>query len=128
MNAMSKIAILADSIISMDPKDMKKYNVHIVPLSISDDKGKVYKDNGKDIPTPELFRRLNAGDNFKTSATPMGEIVEKVEELLKVNDFVIGVPVATGLSSQYNTFNMVKGEFEGKMFVVKSITGAIAQE
>jgi DegV family protein with EDD domain len=103
-------------------------DVKLIPLSISDSNNKVYPDDGKAILTEELLTRLENGEVFKTSATPTGLVIQKIEELLKEYDAVIFFPITRGVSSQYQQALMIKNEFENKLFVVDTETGAGAME
>jgi fatty acid-binding protein DegV len=71
-----------------------------VPISITDSQSKVYQDNNKEIPYETLLKRLSNGENFKTSMTPLGQLMDTVEEMSKEYEEIIFLPVSKGLSGQ----------------------------
>ncbi|MDR3163840.1 MAG: DegV family protein [Mycoplasmataceae bacterium] len=124
----NKYAILVDSSCTYDQKWLEEHDVKIIPLSISDGKNNVYPDDGQAIKITELLERLDNNEVFKTSVTPVGQVIEKVENLLREYEAVIFLPITRGVSSQYQQALMIQKDFENKLFVVDTQTGAAAIE
>jgi fatty acid-binding protein DegV len=61
---------------------------------------RTYKDDNKEITRQQLVERLKKGENFKTSMTPIGQLIKIVEKMFKKYDSVIFLPISKGLSSQ----------------------------
>ncbi|MDR3330401.1 MAG: DegV family protein [Mycoplasmataceae bacterium] len=120
--------ILIDSSCTYDAKFIQQHNVEVAPLSFSDDNNKVYDDDNKEINHEELLKRLDNHEMFKTSATPIGKLMAKVEEMLERYEHVVFLPISLGLSSQYAQSLIVQQDYIGKFFPIKSTSGAIANE
>ncbi|MEG0366831.1 MAG: DegV family protein [Coprobacillus sp.] len=96
---MNKIAILADSGCQIEIGKYESEGIFIVPLGITI-KDKSYLDQ-KDITSIEVFETMQKENIMvMTSQPPLGEIVSTLESIkAKGYDEVIGLPIATGLSS-----------------------------
>lgn len=96
---MNKIAILADSGCQIEIGKYESEGIFIVPLGITV-KDKSYLDQ-KDITSIEVFETIQKENIMvMTSQPPLGEIVSTLESIRAQGyDEVIGLPIATGLSS-----------------------------
>lgn len=99
---MSKVAILADSGCQIELHQYEDQGVFIVPLCITM-KNKTYLDQ-KDITSLEVFETMQREDIMVMTSQPAtGELVSILEKMKeKGYDEVIGLPIATGLSSTLN--------------------------
>lgn len=122
-----KIGLLVDSSITWDDEFMKKNDIWIAPLSLTDDTLKNYKDDNKDLPRDELLLRLKNGDNFKTSLTPIGQLIEILEEMFKKYDDVVFLPISKGLSSQWQSAQILKKEYSN-LHIIDSQSAAFTNE
>ncbi len=114
----NKIGIIIDGASSMPFSDYKKYDVKRVYLRIIDLKKNIeYKDD-ENLKDEFIYESLKNGTSFKTSCTPIGELYDAVEELLKKNDEVIIFTIHKYISSQYDNCKMVASEYPNKVFVV----------
>jgi DegV family protein with EDD domain len=120
--------ILIDSGCTYDVNFIKKHNIEIIPLSFTDQNNKVYDDDNKEVDQVELLKRLDAHESFKTSATPIGKLMVKVEQMFENYEHVIFLPISVGLSSQYAQSLIVQQDYLGKFFPIKSTSAAIANE
>ena len=99
---MSKIAILADSGCQVELGKYEDRGIFIVPLCITM-KEHTYLDQ-KDISSIEVFETMER-DNIMvmTSQPPTGELVDIIQRIKDLGyDEIIGLPIATGLSSTLN--------------------------
>ncbi|WP_028042129.1 DegV family protein [Candidatus Stoquefichus massiliensis] len=99
---MNKIAILSDSGCQIELGKYENQGIFIVPLCITM-KEKTYLDQ-KDITSIEVFRTMEKENIMvMTSQPPTGEMVNILQRIKDAGyDEVIGLPIATGLSSTLN--------------------------
>lgn len=99
---MEKIAWITDSTCYMEPELLKKYNIHVVPLSV------VFGDDSLrenvEISTEDFYENMkNVKILPKTSQPSVGEFLELYEELKKEYDRGIAVHLSSGISGTYYT-------------------------
>ncbi len=123
-----KVKILIDSSSTFDKKYLDQNNISVVPLSLSDNVDKVYTDDGVSINPEILFNEIEKGNKFKTSCTPLGQLMMAVENALEDNDIVFFIPISHGLSSQYNQAKILEEDYPGRFFVINSTSAAYANE
>src|SRR5699024_3140111 len=79
---MSKVKIIADSSVQLTPEEIEKYNISIVPLTISIDE-KTYVD-GVNITREKFVEEMDSSKDLpKTSQPSIGtfmEVIDKVPE------------------------------------------------
>ncbi len=99
---MKNIAILADSGCQIELGQYESEGIYIVPLCITM-KEKTYLDQ-KDITSIEVFETMEKeGIMVMTSQPSTGEMMKILEKIKEDGyDEVIGLPIATGLSSTLN--------------------------
>lgn len=94
---MSKIKAMTDSSVQLTPEEIKKYNITVVPLTITID-GHSYID-GVDITRSDFVKKMNEAESLpKTSQPPIGRFVETIEKLTADGSQVIGIFLAKALS------------------------------
>lgn len=94
---MSKIKIMTDSSVQLTEEEIKKYDVTVVPLSVTID-GKTYVD-GVDITRRDFIERMDEGSDVpKTSQPPIGRFVETIKKLTADGSEVLGIFLAKSLS------------------------------
>ncbi len=98
----SKIAILSDSGCQIEIGKYEDQGIYIVPLCITM-KNHTYLDQ-KEISSQEVFETMQKEDIMvMTSQPPTGEMVNIMQRMKNDGyDEVIGLPIATGLSSTLN--------------------------
>lgn len=100
---MSKICIITDSAISMDPTEAKALGVIVAPLSVMVN-GREYKDY-IELDTRQLHQFLREKADIKTSQPNLGLLQEIMGELKSANyDDVIVFPLSRHLSGTYQAF------------------------
>lgn len=99
---MNKIAILSDSGCQIELDKYEEQGIYIVPLCITM-REKTYLDQ-KDITSIEVFETMEKENIMvMTSQPPTGEMVNILQRIKDAGyDEVIGLPIATGLSSTLN--------------------------
>ncbi|WP_333635633.1 DegV family protein [Lactobacillus acetotolerans] len=94
---MSKIKIMTDSSVQLTPEEVKKYDITVVPLSVTID-GKTYLD-GIDISRKEFIEKMDEAKELpKTSQPPIGRFVDAINKLTADGSDVLGIFLAKTLS------------------------------
>jgi len=99
---MNKIAILADSGCQIELNQYENQGIFIVPLCITM-KNQTYLDQ-KEITSIEVFKTMEKEDLIVMTSQPStGEMMETIQKIKDLGyDEIIGLPIATGLSSTLN--------------------------
>ena len=79
---MSKIKIVTDSSLTIEPELVEKYNITVVPLTVMID-GVLYSDNDLKEEGKFLNMMRNSKGLPKTSQPPVGVFAEVYENLVK---------------------------------------------
>lgn len=88
---------MTDSSVQLTPEEIKKYDITVVPLTITID-GKSYID-GEDITRSDFVKKMNEAENLpKTSQPPIGRFVDTIKKLTADGSQVIGIFLAKALS------------------------------
>ncbi|GAJ26299.1 hypothetical protein JCM15457_1222 [Liquorilactobacillus sucicola DSM 21376 = JCM 15457] len=112
------IKIVTDSSVQLTPEEVKKNDIHIVPLSVEIE-GKNYVD-GEDITRQELIDNLRAGKYPKTSQPPLGKFVELYDKLGADGSEVLVITISDVLSGTFNTAQSAAEMSKAKVTVINS--------
>lgn len=117
---MNKVVIFADSTIDLNPEDYKKYDIHIIPLLVSQE-GNVYKD-GVDIFSDELFAVVDrTGQLPKTSAESPGTFIESYRPWIEKGYDIVFVGIGEKLSATVTSSKLAAAELgEDRIFTINS--------
>ena len=102
---MSKIALVTDSTSDLNHEEIKKYNIHVLPLKI------VYKDreytDRVDITPEEVYSNMEV--EVPTTSLPSMEEIDELFVRLKSEGYthVIAVTISSGLSGTNNSIRLV---------------------
>lgn len=112
-----KIAILTDSCCDIPSKQAMEAGFFVVPLRILGADGE--HADGVDIFSPEIYRRLAAGEELKTSL-PSGLAVERTLDLIQAQGYekVIALMLSSGLSGTYNLLRITASARSDLKFAV----------
>ncbi len=116
---MSKIAVVTDSNSGITQAQAKELGVYVLPMPFSINDETFYE--GISLTIPEFYAKLADKDAKVFTSQPSPESVMSLwDEALKDNDYVIHIPMSSGLSSACQTAIILAGEeaYEGKVFVV----------
>jgi len=87
--------------VSFSPLQMKEYNVHVVPLTVTLG-GKSYRE-GIDIKPDEFYDLLDAADGMPVTSQPAaGEFALVYRELAKRDPDILSIHISSGLSGTVN--------------------------
>lgn len=104
---MEKLVIVTDSTVDL-PKDiLESLNVHVMPVLINF--GEESYLDGVEIELEEVFRKIEKGDTFPTTAqiTP-NRFVECFEKYLNEGYKVLAILMSSGMSGTYNSACLAK--------------------
>lgn len=113
-----KIVVITDDNSGFNIEEANKLNIKVLKMPIIID-GEVFFEN-KTITKDEFFDRLNKNEDISTSQPSPGIILEMWESLLKEYDYIIHIPMSSGLSASCQTALSLaeEKEFKDKVFVV----------
>lgn len=95
---MSKIKIVTDSSLTIEPELVEKYDITVIPLSVMID-GVVYSDNDLKEEGKFLNMMRNSKELPKTSQPPVGVFAEVYENLMKNGaEHIVSIHIAHTLS------------------------------
>lgn len=116
---MSKIKIVTDSSVQLTPDEIKKYDIHVIPLNIIID-GKSYVD-GETIQRDEFMDKMaNAKELPKTSQPSIGQFVELYNDLTKDGSEVLSIHMTKSISGTVDAARQAADMADGKVTVVDS--------
>jgi EDD domain protein, DegV family len=94
---MAKIKVVTDSSVQLTPEEIDKYNITVVPLTITID-GQTYTDGG-DISREEFVKKMDESKELPKTSQPSIGVFEKVfRELTEDGSQVVGIFLARSLS------------------------------
>lgn len=94
---MKKIKIVTDSTVDLSQEELEKYEIEVVPLSISID-GETYLDRVDITPEEFIYKMKQTSELPKSSQPAAGTFVEKYEELGNNGFEVISIHMTGGMS------------------------------
>lgn len=94
---MPKIKVITDSSVQLSPEEIEKYDITVVPLSITID-DKTYVD-GEDITRKDFIQKMDSAKELpKTSQPAIGRFVDEFKKLAADGSQVLGIFMAKCLS------------------------------
>jgi DegV family protein with EDD domain len=115
--------IVTDSSCDLKEDIVKRYNIHIVPLSVNID-GKVYRER-IDITPQEFYQKMALSRNLpKTSLPPPASFLEVFKELSQTGP-VLCITISSGLSGTYASACRAKELAEAQVTVFDSLAGSL---
>ena len=113
-----KITIVSDSIACFTKKQLKNYQIEIVPIHIIFE-GKVYRDF-IDLSSEKAYRFLEKNPKEWKSSTPSpGDFLNVFEKLIKKGQKIICLTLAKELSTTFNSARLAKDIIKQKSSSVK---------
>jgi len=110
----------------LTPEWMHKRDLRYVCFKFQLDGTEYLDDMGVSMPSEELFRRMAAGAETKTSQISVEEYIRHFTSILKEGRDILHVTLSSGLSGTYNAACIAKAELaeqypERKIFIVDSL-------
>lgn len=120
------VRIVIDSSSDILPDDAKRLGLYHIPLlvTIGDTE---YKD-GVDISHQEFYEKLIESDNLPTTSQISPATYEQVfEELTAGGDTVLVITLSSALSGTYQSACIAASEYEGRVYVVDSLSATLGE-
>ena len=113
-----KIIVITDDNSGFNKEEANKLNIKVLKMPIIID-GEVFFEN-ETITKEDFFDRLNKNEDISTSQPSPGIILEMWENLLKEYDYILHIPMSSGLSASCQTALSLaeEKEFKDKVFVI----------
>lgn len=120
------IKIVIDSASDISYKEAENMGLVFLPLTVTFG-DKEYKDS-IDISQDEFYDKLESASSLpKTSQVTPFQYEQAFEEIVKNGDTAIAITVASSLSGTYSSASIAADRFDGKVYVVDSISGSIGE-
>lgn len=122
---MGKVAIVTDSNSGITQKEAKELGIRVLPMPFYINGDLYYEDIT--LTQEEFYKKLEEDADISTSQPSPGEVTDLWEELLKVYDEIVYIPMSSGLSSSCETAIMLSEDFGGKVLVVNNQRISVTQ-
>ncbi|CAH0347369.1 DegV family protein [Bacillus sp. CECT 9360] len=116
---MGKVKIVTDSTVDMTVEELKKYEIEMIPLSISID-GEVYLDKIEIEQNDFLEKMRNARELPKSSQPSTGAFIDVYNKLGADGSEVISIHMTGGMSGTFRSAESAAGMTETKVTVIDS--------
>lgn len=121
-----KIAIVTDSNSGISPQEAKNLGIFVIPMPFLID-GEEYFE-AITLSQGEFYEKLIAGADVSTSQPNIYSVQEVWDELLKVYDEIVYIPMSSGLSASCETAINFAKDYNGKVQVVDNKRISITQK
>ena len=112
----NKIAIVTDTNSGITQEEAKELGIYLIAMPFFINDNTYYE--GVTLSQEEFFKKLEADENISTSQPSPGTVIELWDNLLKDYDYILHIPMSSGLSSSMETARMLSSDYEGKVLVV----------
>ncbi|MEA5084718.1 MAG: DegV family protein [Lachnospiraceae bacterium] len=123
---MKKVAIITDSNSGITQKSGKEKGIFVIPMPFTID-GKTYFED-IDLTQEQFYKKLEEGAEISTSQPAIGDIMDLWEEVLKEYDEIVHIPMSSGLSSAYQTAQMISEDYNERVQVVNNQRISVTQK
>jgi DegV family protein with EDD domain len=110
-----KICIVTDDNSGIKKEDINGLPIYIIRMPILIN-GECYFENN--LSQDEFYKKQKECENIITSQPSPGEIIETWEKLLTKYDYILHIPMSSGLSSSCATAISLAEDFGGKVVVI----------
>jgi DegV family protein with EDD domain len=117
MKSMKRIAIITDDNAGFRKEELSQYEDLFVigmPTIIN---GETYYEN-VNITQEQFYEFLEMNADVKTSQPTPGSVLELWDKLLKEYEYVLHVPMSSGLSKSCDTAKMLANDYNGRVIVI----------
>ena len=124
---MKRIAVVTDSNSSITPLEAKELGVYVIPMPFTIDDENYFEDIN--LTQEEFYKKLKSDAKIFTSQPAVGDLMTLWDDLLKEYDYIIHIPMSSGLSKSCETAQMISTyeEYKGKVFVVNNQRISVTQ-
>lgn len=118
------VKLIADSGLDLNETLAKELGITLMPILISFEDGDYY--DGVDLTTAEFYDKLVASKNLpKTSQITAYRYEEEMEKIVSAGDEAICLCLSSELSGTYNNAVLASKKFDGKVFVVDTLSATM---
>lgn len=112
-----KTAILTDSNSGIFPDEGAKLGVFVMPMPVILDGTEYFE--GVSLTPREFYRRIAEGADVSTSQPSPGDVISVFDWIFSCGyDELVYIPMSSGLSSSYQTAQMLSEEYEERVQIV----------
>ena len=122
---MSAIAIATDSNSGITQAQARELGIYVLPMPFYINDELFLEDIT--LSQEQFYQRLAEDADVKTTQPAPGDVIELWEQMLKDHDQVVYIPMSSGLSSSWETAEMLSQDYEGKVFVVNNQRISVTQ-
>lgn len=120
------IKILIDSASDISKQESEKLGVYLMPIIVNFDDEEYF--DGVNLLPKKFYEKLIESDVLpKTSQISPYRYEEAFKELTENGDQVIAITLSSKLSGTYESAVQASGKFNGKVFVIDSLSAAIGE-
>lgn len=124
---MSKICVVTDSNSGITQKEADNIGVTVIPMPFNINGVEYFEDIT--LGQNEFYQKLEGGADISTSQPTPKAVMDTWDKLLQDYDYIIHIPMSSGLSSSYQTARMLaEEEYEGKVFVINNQRISVTQK
>ena len=120
-----RIKVVTDSNSGITEQMADKLGVSVIPMPFYID-GEVYYE-GLTLNQKEFFNYIENNSEVNTSQPAIGKVIELWDELLKVNDYIVYIPMSSALSGTYETAEAMAADYDGKVVVINNRRISVTQ-
>ena len=123
---MNKVAIITDSNSGITQQMGREKGIFVIPMPFTID-GKTYFED-IDLTQERFYEKLEEGAEISTSQPAVGDVMDLWEEVLKEYDEIVHIPMSSGLSSAYQTAQMLSQDYNERVHVVNNQRISVTQK
>lgn len=118
-----KTCFIVDSSSGLKNNEIKDvYVISLLVVETKSDKTEISHLDNVDISSEKVITMLKNNVDLKTSQSPIGAMMDLVEELFQKYDTIFVVPISSGISGSYESWLMVLNEFPNKnLFILNAL-------
>jgi len=123
---MTKVKIITDSNAGFSNEEAKELGVYVIPMPFTIDCEEYFE--GINITTEEFFNKLKSGADVLTSQPSQLFLEETWEEFLKEYDYIIHIPMSSGLSASCQSAINLAKNYNGRVIVIDNTRISVTQK
>lgn len=116
---MMKVKIVTDSTVDLSDEDLQKYDVHVVPLSITIE-DEQYLDRVNITPSQFMEKMKSSKELPKSSQPPVGEFVKVYEQYAEEGYEILSIHMTGGMSGTVGSAETAAGMAQAHVKVIDS--------
>lgn len=122
---MGKIVVITDSNSGITQSEGKELGIIVVPMPFTIDGKEYFEDIS--LTQDEFYEKLKGNAEIFTSQPTPQAVMDVFDGALKEYDEVVYIPMSSGLSSSFQTANLIAQDYDDKVFVVNNQRISVTQ-